>query len=143
MLVTLSDGLPTLALGLQVATIAGWALAGGRKSRALVLALAGDITVVFAAWILFWSLGGTFSIAYGVGRDGRVAGGATLANGNEHPFLWSEHDGMRDLGTLGGPNGNAAGPNGKVYQNINGAAILHGGQVVQAGLAHHNQRKAG
>ena len=60
-LVALSDGLPTLALGLQVATIAGWALAGGRKSRALVLALAGDITVVFAAWILFWSLGGTFS----------------------------------------------------------------------------------
>lgn len=60
-LVALSDGLPTLALGLQVATIAAWALAGGRKSRQLVLALAGDVTIVFAGWILFWSLGGTFS----------------------------------------------------------------------------------
>ena len=59
-LVALSDGLPTLAIGLQVATVAGWALAGGNKSRALVLALAGDVTVVFAAWVLFWSLGGTF-----------------------------------------------------------------------------------
>jgi hypothetical protein len=59
-LVALSDGLPTLAVGLQVATVAGWALAGGNKSRALVLALAGDVTVVFAAWVLFWSLGGTF-----------------------------------------------------------------------------------
>jgi hypothetical protein len=59
-LVALSDGLPTLVLGLQVATLAGWALAGGGRSRLLVLALAGDITVVFAVWILFWSLGGTF-----------------------------------------------------------------------------------
>ncbi len=59
-LVALSDGLPALALGLQVATVAGWALAGGGRSRALVLALCGDVTVVFAAWLLFWSLGGTF-----------------------------------------------------------------------------------
>jgi len=59
-LVALSDGLPTLAIGLQIATVAGWALAGGGKARALVLALCGDVTVVFAAWVLFWSLGGTF-----------------------------------------------------------------------------------
>ena len=59
-LVALSDGLPALAIGLQIATVAGWALAGGGKSRALVLALCGDVTVVVAAWVLFWSLGGTF-----------------------------------------------------------------------------------
>jgi hypothetical protein len=60
LLVVLADGLPALAVGLQLATIAGWALAGGRGARPLGLALAGDTAVVFAAWILFWSLGGTF-----------------------------------------------------------------------------------
>jgi probable HAF family extracellular repeat protein len=58
------------------------------------------------------TLGGTFSIAFGVNNAGWVGGGATLSNGNEHPFLWSADRGMQDLGTLGGPNGNAAGPNG-------------------------------
>jgi probable HAF family extracellular repeat protein len=58
------------------------------------------------------TLGGTFSIAFGVNRAARVGGGATLSNGNEHPFLWSKERGMQDLGTLGGPNGNAGGPNG-------------------------------
>ena len=61
LLVVLADGLPALASGSQLATVAGWALARRRSSsRALGLALAGDVTVVFAAWILFWSLGGTF-----------------------------------------------------------------------------------
>ena len=60
-LVSLADGMPTLAIGLQIATIAGWALAGGGRTRTLVLALAGDVTLVFAAWVLFWSLGGSFS----------------------------------------------------------------------------------
>ncbi len=60
LLIALADGLPALALGLQVGTIAGWALAGGGRGRVLVLALVGDVSVVFAAWVLFWSLGGTF-----------------------------------------------------------------------------------
>lgn len=60
LLVVLADGLAAVALGLQLATLAGWALAGGRGARSLGLALAGDTGVVFAAWILFWSLGGTF-----------------------------------------------------------------------------------
>src|ERR1700724_1542956 len=56
------------------------------------------------------TLGGTFSIPFGINNAGRVAGGATLPGGNLHPFLW--HDGhMTDLGTLGGPNGDAGGPN--------------------------------
>lgn len=60
LLVVLSDGLPVLAVGLQLATLAGWALGGGGRARALGLALAGDIAFVFAVCILFWSLGGSF-----------------------------------------------------------------------------------
>ena len=60
LLVVLADGLPTLAVGLQMATLAGWATAGGGRARSLGLALAGDVAVVFVAWVLFWSLGGTF-----------------------------------------------------------------------------------
>jgi hypothetical protein len=60
LVVVLADDLPALAVGLQIATLAGWAVAGGGRARPLGLALAGDVAVVFAAWILFWSLGGTF-----------------------------------------------------------------------------------
>jgi hypothetical protein len=60
LLVVLSDGLPTLAVGLQMATLAAWAMAGGGRARPLGLVLAGDVAVVFVAWVLFWSLGGTF-----------------------------------------------------------------------------------
>ena len=60
LLVVLADDLPTLAVGLQLATLGTWGLVGGGRPRPLALALAGDISVVFAAWILFWSLGGAF-----------------------------------------------------------------------------------
>ena len=60
LLVVLADGLPALAVGLQMATLAGWAMAGGGRARPLGLALAGDVAIVFAAWVLFWSLGGAF-----------------------------------------------------------------------------------
>jgi hypothetical protein len=60
LLVVLADDLPAIAVGLQLATFAAWAIAGGGRARPLGLALAGDTAVVFAAWILFWSLGGTF-----------------------------------------------------------------------------------
>jgi probable HAF family extracellular repeat protein len=58
------------------------------------------------------TLGGTFSIAFGLNRAAHVTGGANLRNGSQHPFLWTEDNGMQDLGTLGGKNGNAGGPNG-------------------------------
>ncbi len=57
------------------------------------------------------TLGGTFGVAYGINNVGRVGGGATLANGNQHSFLWTQSGGMQDLGTLGGPNSAAGGPN--------------------------------
>lgn len=60
LLVVMSDGLPVLAVGLQMATLAAWALGGGGRGRALGLALAGDVAFLFAIWILFWSLGGSF-----------------------------------------------------------------------------------
>ena len=40
-----------------------------------------------------------------------MGGGASLPNGNLHAFLWTPHAGMQDLGTLGGPNSAASGPN--------------------------------
>jgi probable HAF family extracellular repeat protein len=57
------------------------------------------------------TLGGTFGVAYGINSAGKVGGGATLANGDQHSFLWTQSGGMRDLGTLGGPNSAAGGPN--------------------------------
>jgi probable HAF family extracellular repeat protein len=57
------------------------------------------------------TLGGTSSDAYGINYAGRVAGAASLPNGNTHAFLSGPGDTMFDLGTLGGPNSEASGPN--------------------------------
>ena len=55
------------------------------------------------------TLGGTFSLAYGVNASREVGGVSQLAGGNQHAFVWSD-DHMTDLGTLGGPNSVAGGP---------------------------------
>ena len=49
------------------------------------------------------TLGGTFSLAYGINHVDVVDGVATVADGNQHAFLWRRGH-MTDLGTLGGPN---------------------------------------
>lgn len=56
------------------------------------------------------TLGGAGSTAYGINNAGRVAGAASLPNGNQHAFL-SGIAGNTDLGTLGGPNSNEGGLN--------------------------------
>src|ERR1700722_4657264 len=57
------------------------------------------------------TLGGSFSIAFGINDAGDVTGAANTPSENIHPFLWSAGR-FTDLGTLGGLNGSAGGPNG-------------------------------
>ena len=52
------------------------------------------------------TLGGSFSIAFGVNNAGHVAGGANTADEQSHFFLWRDGN-MTDAGSLGG-NANAA-----------------------------------
>ena len=51
------------------------------------------------------ALGGTSSSANGISNKGWVSGSANITGDTiQHGFLWTEEDGMKDLGTLGGPN---------------------------------------
>lgn len=57
------------------------------------------------------TLGGAFSIAYGLNNAGAVAGAANLPSQASHAFLWRDGK-MADLGTLGGLNSTATNPTG-------------------------------
>ena len=57
--------------------------------------------------------GAMFSQAYGLNSSGHVGGYAATADGSLHAFLWTRHKGLQDLGTLGGANSFAGGPNDK------------------------------
>lgn len=59
------------------------------------------------------TLGGTFSTAFAINNAGRVGGTAALPNGNTDAFLSGIGGTKFDLGTLGGPNAQAGGPNGR------------------------------
>src|SRR5262249_13221007 len=48
------------------------------------------------------TLGGPYSIAYGVNLDGSVVVGESTAPGNTHAFRWTQAGGMVDLWTLPG-----------------------------------------
>ena len=55
---------------------------------------------------------GTNSSAFDMNSIGWVAGSSNLVpNGPQHAFLWYGAGPLRDLGTLGGPNSGADGPN--------------------------------
>jgi probable HAF family extracellular repeat protein len=58
------------------------------------------------------TLGGTFSVAFGINNAGRVGGAAALPGGNVHAFLSGIGGTKYDLGTLGGPNSQGNRPNG-------------------------------
>jgi probable HAF family extracellular repeat protein len=58
------------------------------------------------------TLGGDTSFAFQINDAGWVAGSANLtAGGPQHAFLWYGTGPLHDLGTLGGPNSAADGPN--------------------------------
>jgi probable HAF family extracellular repeat protein len=57
------------------------------------------------------TLGGNESLAYGISREGLVAGTSMLSGGSsQHGFVWNSSTGMQDLGTLpGGASSQARG----------------------------------
>ena len=48
--------------------------------------------------------GGNFSIPGAINNSGVVVGWAALSDESEHAFVWTSKNGMRDIGTLGGPS---------------------------------------
>src|SRR5262249_33701218 len=63
------------------------------------------------------TLGGNASVAFGINNAGVISGGANVANGDQHPFLWRDGK-MTDLGGLGGGNGAGGVPNGSLQVPI-------------------------
>ena len=68
--------------------------------------VAPQATVVGASVIVLPTLGGTgISLGYDINDAGQVVGAAyTSGNATVHAFLWTPGQGIRDLGTLGGPS---------------------------------------
>lgn len=52
--------------------------------------------------------GGSYTEAAGLNQHGAVVGAANSVNSATHAFLWTSAGGLRDIGTLGGPDADSA-----------------------------------
>jgi probable HAF family extracellular repeat protein len=57
------------------------------------------------------TLGGKMTQGYGINGAGHIGAGSTRPDGTLHAALWTQAEGLKDLGTLGGPNSVADTPN--------------------------------
>lgn len=88
------------------------------------------------------TLGGSYSVAYGINDSGQVVGESETAAGQLHAFVWDEGVGMVDLGTLGGSASSAYAINnaGRVVgsaRTANGelhAFLWRDGEMIDLGL---------
>jgi probable HAF family extracellular repeat protein len=64
------------------------------------------------------TLGGSFSVAFGINNAGRVGGAAAVPGGNVHAFLLGIGGTKYDLGTLGGPNSQGNRPDGMLNLSL-------------------------
>ena len=76
--------------------IAGWSSGGTMGQTAVLWSI--DQAGVVTAESLGKLPGGTFSSAQAINNNGQVVGFADGASGTRRPFIWTENDGMRDLG---------------------------------------------
>jgi probable HAF family extracellular repeat protein len=78
------------------------------------------------------TLGGSYSVAYGVNDLGQIVGQSSTTDGATHAVLW-DHGTITDLGTLGGSYGLAYGINGNGTKIV-GQSAVPGDQVGHATL---------
>ena len=97
----------------------------GILSVILVLLLGAGSALAQGTMTDLGTLGGEFSIAFGINGRGQVVGNSWTADGVTHAFLW-EKGTMTDLGTLGG-NSYARGINGR--GQVVGASNTTGGAL--------------
>jgi probable HAF family extracellular repeat protein len=103
-----------------------------RSHRPLTLEVLEDRCLLSYTLTDLGTLGGTFTVPFGLNDAGQVVGESRTANANNgtHPFLWDSSTGMQDLGTLGGSY-----PNSAAYA-INSQGMVAGQAVTGPGVLH-------
>ncbi|MBN1393930.1 MAG: PEP-CTERM sorting domain-containing protein [Pirellulales bacterium] len=76
------------------------------------------------------TLGGTESMAYGINSHGDVVGRARSTDAKFHGFLWTEDDGMIDLGYTGDGYAQAVNDNGLIVGHIRDGANYYAAMYV-------------